>query len=585
MSMPVILGMMINVIYNLVDTWFIGLMGDELQLAASSFCTPIFVVVMAVASLIGTGGASYLSRSLGAGRKDKAEKTLATGLLLVCLFGILVAVAGLAFRNRIPNLLGASRLSFKFTQQYGSIIMVGGVFIIGNFALGQLIRAEGSTKLSMIGMMAGAIANIILDPLFIFTFSWGISGAAAATVVGNGLSMLFYLACYLRRKTLLSLTFRGFTVKTDILKEIFTIGVPATVGQMLISVAQMACNNLAGTYGDVTVASLEIALKVMTIGTYVFMGFSAGCQPLMGYNYGSGNYERMTSFVKTGILSTSLVGLFLALVLGGTSPFLVAVFTPLEEVRSSGAAILRALILSLPFMGGITLCSTTFQAMGKPLKAFILTISRQGLLYIPLLFLLNHLFGLNGMIYSQPITDLIMLLVASAFLLKVLHSLKTDPLEAVNLKDVLYAKGSTMKKYINISFIYAMATIVCVVFDRMFTKFLGFSGETTLALTHLHLFVLGTIMFLLIAVFSSITNLSQQKQFGYFMLLYNIGLPFMVTMFFVKGVTQVLGTEFPKEVSAVILGVTGTAHIIITVAIVTLFLALKKSQITTDAFK
>ena len=426
MSVPVILGMMVNVVYNLVDTWFIGMMGDELQLAASNYCTPVFVIVMAVASLIGTGGASYLSRSLGADRKDKAERTLATGLLLVCLFGLLVAIVGLAFRNQIPHILGASEFSFRFTQQYATILMVGGIFIIGNFALGQLIRAEGSTKLSMIGMMVGTVANIILDPLFIFTFGWGISGAAVATVIGNGLSMLFFLICYLRGKTLLSLTFRGFTVQSEILKEIVAIGIPATIGQMLISVAQMTANNLASSYGDVTVASFGIALKIMTIGTYIFMGFSAGCQPLMGYNYGSGNYKRMASFIKTGILSTSLIGLFLTLVLGASSPFLVAVFTPLAEVRSSGTAILRTLILSLPFMGGITLCSTTFQAMGKPFKAFILTISRQGLLYIPLLFLLNHLFGLNGMVFSQPIADLIMLLVSSAFILKVLHSLTTD---------------------------------------------------------------------------------------------------------------------------------------------------------------
>lgn len=424
MSIPVILGMMVNVVYNLVDTWFIGLMGDELQLAASSLSTPIFVLIMAVASLIGTGGASYLSRSLGAGRKDDAEKTLATATLLIGLFGLLVAGAGVVFRNQIPVILGASDLSFKYTLQYAITLMIGGVFIIGNFVLGQLIRAEGSTKLSMIGMMVGTVANIILDPIFIFTFGWGITGAAIATVIGNGLSALFYVLCYFRGKTLLRLTFHKFTLNSAILKEIFAIGIPVTAGQMLVSVAQMILNNLAGGYGDTTVAALGIALKIMTIGTFVFMGFSAGCQPLMGYNYGSGNYERMRQFIKAGIMSTSLVGLGLLLALGVFAPFMVAAFTPLEEVRANGTIILRALILSLPFMGGTTLCSTTFQAMGKPIQAFILTVSRQGLLYIPLLFLLNHLFGWNGMVYSQPIADFIMLLIASSLLLKVLHSLK-----------------------------------------------------------------------------------------------------------------------------------------------------------------
>lgn len=170
MSVPVILGMMVNVVYNLVDTWFIGLMGDELQLAASSLSTPIFVFIMAVASLIGTGGASYLSRSLGAGRKEQAEKAIATTILLICLFGIFVAAAGIIFRNQIPYILGASELSFDYTLQYAITLMIGGIFIIANFVLGQLIRAEGSTKLSMIGMMVGTVANIILDPLFIFTF-------------------------------------------------------------------------------------------------------------------------------------------------------------------------------------------------------------------------------------------------------------------------------------------------------------------------------------------------------------------------------------------------------------------------------
>lgn len=429
MSVPVILGMMVNVVYNLVDTWFIGLMGDELQLAASSLSTPIFVLIMAVASLIGTGGASYLSRSLGAGRKEQAEKAIATAVLLICLFGAFVAAAGIIFRNQIPYVLGASELSFKYTLQYAITLMIGGIFIIANFVLGQLIRAEGSTKLSMIGMMVGTVANIILDPLFIFTFGWGITGAAIATVIGNGLSALFFLACYVREKTFLSLTFHKFTLESAILKEIFAIGVPVTAGQMLVSVAQMILNNLASGYGDTTVAALGIALKIMTIGTFIFMGFSAGCQPLMGYNYGSGNYMRMKEFIKTGIMLTSLVGLVLMLAMGIFAPLLVGAFTPLEEVRTSGTIILRALISSLPFMGGTTLCSTTFQAMGQPMKAFILTISRQGLLYIPLLFLLNHLFGWNGMVYSQPIADVIMLLIASSFILKVLHGLKEDSVE------------------------------------------------------------------------------------------------------------------------------------------------------------
>lgn len=423
MSLPVVLGMMVNIVYNLVDTYFIGLMGDELQLAASSLASPIFVLTMALASLIGTGGASYLSRSLGAGKKEEAEKTVATAIFLICLFGALTALAGIVFRKQIPNLLGASEQSFGFTLQYVLILMVGGCFIIGNFVLGQLIRAEGSTKLSMIGMMLGTVANIILDPIFIFTFGWGIAGAAIATVVGNALSVLFFLACYLRRKTFLHLDFNNFGFESAILKEIFAVGIPVTTGQALISVAQMVQNNLAAGYGDTTVAALGISLKLMTIGTFIFMGFSAGCQPLMGFNYGSGNFRRLREFIKTGIIVTTLIGLGLLLTMWISAPYLVSTFTPLDDVQAAAATILRTLIFSLPFMGGITLCTTTFQAMGQPIKAFILTAARQGIFYIPLLFLLNHLFGWRGMLLSQPIADLVMILLAATFLLHVLRGL------------------------------------------------------------------------------------------------------------------------------------------------------------------
>lgn len=423
MSIPVILGMLVNIVYNLVDTWFIGLLGDELQLAASSLANPIFILTMALASLIGTGGSSYLSRSLGAGQEKKAEKTLTIALVLVLIFGMLTASVGIIFRKQIPILLGASKLSFQYTLQYTSILLIGGIFVIGNFVLGQLIRAEGSTKLSMIGMMLGAVANIILDPIFIFAFNWGIVGAAVATVLGNALSVLFFIGCYRKKKTFLPLSFREFSFDLNIVKEIFTVGIPVTTGQALVSSAQMIQNNLASNHGDVMVAGLGISLKLMTIGTFVFMGFSAGCQPLMGYNYGSGNYKRLQQFIKTGIVATTIIGVCLLLLIYLTAPYLIVVFTPLVEVQKIGVLILRTLSLSLPFMGGITLCTGTFQAMGKPIKSFILTISRQGILYIPLLFILNRYFGWTGMLFSQPVTDLIMIFVSSIFLLKALKNL------------------------------------------------------------------------------------------------------------------------------------------------------------------
>ncbi len=206
--------------------------------------------------------------------------------------------------------------------------------------------------------------------------------------MGNALSVLFFLACYLRRKTFLHLDFNNFGFESAILKEIFAVGIPVTTSQALISVAQMVQNNLAAGYGDTTVAALGISLKLMTIGTFIFMGFSAGCQPLMGFNYGSGNFRRLREFIKTGIIVTTLIGLGLLLTMWISAPYLVSTFTPLDDVQAAAATILRTLIFSLPFMGGITLCTTTFQAMGgQPIKAFILTAARQGgiFLYSPII--------------------------------------------------------------------------------------------------------------------------------------------------------------------------------------------------------
>lgn len=429
LSLPMIMGMMIQVLYNLVDTFFIGKLNDPNQLAAANISLPVFMVLMAIASIVGSGSSSYISRCLGNKDYEEANKTvsIATGILVV--MSIIVAIGGVLISPTLATMLGADASTFDFTYNYIVIMFIGAIPVMCSYALGQLLRSEGNIMHSVIGLTLGTVVNIVLDPLFIFGFNLQITGAAIATVIGQLSTLLYFMYAFSRGKTTLKISFSKFKYDKVIFKEIFTIGVPASLNQMLMGFATVIANNIAVEYGNLTVAGMGVAMKIMTIGTFVFMGFSAGCQPLVGYNYGSNNIPRVKEIVKKGILITSITGISLAIIFGVFANSLIGLFTSDLEVIDVGATILRALIISLPFVGGQMLATTSAQSMGKAVVAFILSISRQGILYMPLLIILNKTLGFSGFIYAQPVTDIIMLIFSSILLFNVLpKDSKTDEL-------------------------------------------------------------------------------------------------------------------------------------------------------------
>lgn len=409
MSIPMVMGMMVQVFYNLVDTFFIGRLGDTNQLAAANMALPVFMMLMAIAGIIGTGASSYISRCLGTKDYEEAHRTttIATGLLI--LFSLIVTVGGLLGINSIVNMLGATPATFEYTKQYVGVMFMGSIGVMCNYAFGQLLRAEGDAMKAMIGMMIGTVVNIVLDPIFIFGLDLGVLGAALATVIGNLLGLAYYVYSFAKGKTLLRVKPKYFSFNKKILIEIFKIGVPASLSQMLMSFATIIANVIAIGYGELTIAAMGVAMKIMTIGTFVFMGFAAGCQPLVGFNYGAKNSKRVKEIIKKGMIITSIVGVVLAVIFGMFAGGLISVFSPDEEVIAIGTTILRALSLSLPFIGGQMVTTTSVQAMGKGMAALILSIARQGILYVPLLIVLNRVAGFEGFIYAQPITDVIMI--------------------------------------------------------------------------------------------------------------------------------------------------------------------------------
>ncbi len=406
MAIPVVLGMMVQVLYNLVDTFFIGRLGDPNQLAAANITTPVFMIMMSISGIIGTGAASYISRCLGEQDYERAHKTLSTGVAIVVGLGIIVTVLGLICITPLMRALGASEQTLPFAHDYSFVLLLGSILIMCSFTFGQLLRSEGAAMPSITGMALGTVTNIILDPIFIFVLGMGIRGAAIATVLGNAVGVGYYIFYYASGKSTVKISVRNISGDRKIWGQIFGIGTPASVSQLLMSVAMIILNNLAASYGDVVVAGMGVANKIMTIGTFVFMGFAGGCQPLVGYNYGAKNYPRVNEVIKKAMLMMVSIGLVLFALFGVFAKGLIGVFaSDMPQVVDEGVLILRALMWSLLFVGSQMLAMTTVQAFGKAKASLFLSVARQGLFFIPLLFILNTLFGFRGLIYAQPVSD------------------------------------------------------------------------------------------------------------------------------------------------------------------------------------
>ena len=421
LGVPLIAGMFIMVLYNLVDTFFIGLMHDDYQLAAVNLAYPVMMISIAISNMTGTGASSLIARSLGAKDTEKARHTLTAGFELTVLNSFLVTCIGLAFLPSIVRGLGAQSNTFTYTEQYVQVILLGSIFTMGSYTFGQLLRSEGSVKHSVAGMVVGTAVNIILDPVFIFVLGMQIRGAAIATILGNAAGMCVSLWMYRSGKSLLTPSLRYLRPTKEILGEIFRVGVPATLETLLTSTAYIVNNNLAVSYGELTVAAMGVAQKILSLGSYIYQGFAAGTQPIMGYNYGAGNYKRMKDVLRAGVCVVSGTELCVMAVYGIFAPQLIGIFTESAEVIATGSRVLRTLMCILPFVGAVSMSRTSFQAMGKPQYAFVITLVRQFGLYIPLLLLLNRTFGFGGMIWAQPVTELIMMIAAVALLLRVIR--------------------------------------------------------------------------------------------------------------------------------------------------------------------
>lgn len=426
MAIPSVISSLVTVVYNMADTFFVGQTGDPLQVAAVSLTNPIFILMMAFANMFGMGGSAVLSMALGS-KKEKRAKSASSfvtyGSLAV---GIVLAVVLLCFMDPILTIFGANPETYEFAKGYTIYISFGAPFIIWSAAASFIVRAEGASKEAMIGSMIGTIANIILDPIFISGLNQGTAGAAIATTIGNILASMYYLWYFLKKTKVLSISIKDFSIRQSILTQVCGCGFPTAIFSALMSVSTIVLNQLLVVYGNDPVAAIGIVFKANMFITFLQMGLANGVQPLLGYNYGSGNMKRfreVEAFTKrcclvTGIVSTALYFIF-------REP-IIRIFINDDSVIQYGVKMLIAYMVSGPVIGILFVNMNSMQSVGKALPATILSVLRQGILLIPLLYILRAVSGLNGVIFGQAVTDYIAVIL-SAYLWRRIRKSITNP--------------------------------------------------------------------------------------------------------------------------------------------------------------
>lgn len=424
MAVPTMISMLVVVIYNMADTFFIGQTKDPLQVAAVSLATPVFMIFMALGHLFGIGGSSAISRALGERRKDRAWHISSFCCYGSLGLGVMVAVISVLGMEQILHLIGASENTIGFARQYLTIISIGAPTIMFSTAFANILRGEGASRESMIGNLLGTIVNIILDPVMILGLGWGVSGAALATIIGNIAACIFYISYYVRGKSMLSIRVKDFRMGDGIAASVAAIGIPASLNNILMSFANIILNQALVGYGDTPVAAMGVALKSNMLVVLLQIGLCVGIQPLIGYNYGSGNKKRLMQVFKfTGVVSV-IMGMLLTLFMIIARKTMIQVFINDAEVVSYGIRMVVALQLSAPFIGILFLCINTIQGMGKALPSLVLTVCRQGLIFIPLIFILNAMLGLDGVIYAQPAADYLSILVGIMICMHLFRSME-----------------------------------------------------------------------------------------------------------------------------------------------------------------
>ena len=412
LGIPIMIGMLINALYNLVDAYFVGGLGES-PMGAISIVFPLGQVVVGLGLMFGNGAASYLSRLLGRDDKDTANKVASTALYSSVIIGAILIIIATIFLKPILTLLGATDTIMPYALTYARIYIISCIFNVFNVTMNNIVASEGAAKTTMCALLLGAIINIGLDPLFIYTFDMGVAGAAIATAISQFVSTLVYLSYAFRKKSTFTFSIKAFEPTKQIFMEILKIGVPTLTFQLLTSLSIALINRASSGYGDSVIAGMGAVTRITSMGTLVVFGFLKGFQPIAGFSYGAKNFNRLREAIRTSILWSTIFCIIVGLLMFLFSEQIIAQFANGNEAMISvGKKSLMANGLSFFLFGFYTVYSSLFLALGKGTAGFILGACRQGICFVPVIFLLPIIWGMNGILYAQPIADILSVIIA-----------------------------------------------------------------------------------------------------------------------------------------------------------------------------
>ena len=405
MAIPTIISMLVTGLYNIADTFFVGKI-DTQATAAVGVVFSLMFFVQAMGFFFGHGSGNYISRELGARRHENAVKMASTGFFSSFFFGLVILVLGEIFLTPLSLMLGSTATILPYTEDYMQVILLGAPFLTSSLTLNNQMRLQGNANFAMYGIVTGAILNVVLDPFFIFTCGLGVSGAAWATVVGQVVSfvILFFMA---RRGENIAIRFRNFSPSIQRYKEIFYGGSPSMMRQGLACVATMSLNFAAGAYGDSAIAAMSIVSRIAMLSFAVVIGLGQGFQPVCGFCYGAGLYGRLKEAYKFTVTIGTFFLIVLAIIGWMISGTLIGVFRDDPEVIAIGIVALRWQLCVFPVNALILASNMLAQTCRKPWRANILAAARQGLFFIPLIFILPSYFGLLGVEMCQAVSDVL----------------------------------------------------------------------------------------------------------------------------------------------------------------------------------
>lgn len=425
LGIPMVISLLVAALYNVVDTYFVSSLGKE-AVDAVSVAFPIQLIFLGIGLTFGAGAGSYISRLLGGNNKKEASIVATVALILSAILGIITAIALFVYLEGVLKFMGAIPSIMEISKSYTEIFIVGGVLGAINVTLGNLVVAQGAAKISLKAMLLGSISNMVLDPIFIFGLNLGVRGAAIATLIARVITSLMYLIYFIGDKNLIEMKLSNFKPTFAIYKEILKIGISMLILQILQTISISKISYAASFYGEEAIAAMGIALRIVTLGTNVVLGYMKGLQPLAGFNYGAKNYERVREAIKASIKWTNVFCIVWTLIIYVFAPSILSIFGTDENVLNIAVPALRAGVIMFMTFGFQFTYSTLYLSMGKALVGVFLNSLRQGIIFIPIILLLPKFMGLNGVIYAQTVSDLITTIITIPFAISIHKSLKSE---------------------------------------------------------------------------------------------------------------------------------------------------------------